>query len=85
MLKQFLYFQKSAFDNSIQTMTQMQQQNEKMIGSLVSQSPFLTEEGKKAIETWEKTCRKGREDFIKSVETNFDKMIRYFEDPVDAE
>ena len=72
--KQMIDFNKTAFDNSFNTMGMLQEQTEKMMDTFVSQAVWLPEEGKKAINEWVKAYKKGREDFKKSVDENFKKV-----------
>jgi len=56
--KQMLDFNKAAFDNSFEAMSVIQDQAEKMINTIMEQTAFLPEEGKKAVNDWIKACKK---------------------------
>jgi hypothetical protein len=49
-----------------------------MVQTFIDQSPWLPEEGKKAIKDWVKAYQKGREDFKKTVDTNYQKVEDFF-------
>ena len=75
--KQMFNFNKMAFERSFSTMVIMQGQAEKMIGVWMDQNKWFPEEGKKAMEEWVKTYKKGREDFKAKVEDGYEKMEEY--------
>ena len=77
ILKQMFNFNKMAFERSFSTMVIMQGQAEKMIGVWMDQNKWFPEEGKKAMEEWVKTYKKGREDFKAKVEDGYEKMEEY--------
>jgi hypothetical protein len=76
--KQMIQFNKTAFDNTFDAMTVMQEQTEKMIAMWMEQTPLLPAEGKKAINDWLKAHKKGRTDFKAAADENFKKMEKYF-------
>jgi hypothetical protein len=76
--KQMIQFNKTAFDNTFNAMTVMQEQTEKMIGMYLEQAPMMPAEGKKAIADWMKAYKRGREDFKASVEENYKKVEDFF-------
>jgi hypothetical protein len=78
MFKQMMEFQKATFDNSFNAMSKLQEQGEMMVQTFIDQSPWLPEEGKKAIKDWIKAYQKGREDFKKTVDTNYQKVEDFF-------
>jgi polyhydroxyalkanoate synthesis regulator phasin len=78
LFKQMLDFQKSTFDNSFKAMTTLQEQGEKMVNMFVEQAPWLPKEGKQVVTDWVNAYRKGREEFKKIVESNFEKVQEYF-------
>lgn len=75
--KQMFDFNKMAFERSFSAMVVMQDQAEKMFGMWVEQNKWFPEEGKKAMEDWVKTYRKGREDFKAKVEDGYEKIEGY--------
>jgi len=76
--KQMVDFNKKAFDNSFEAMAVIQDQTEKMVSSLMQQTTFFPEEGKKLIMDWIKTYKKGREEFKTAADENFKKVETFF-------
>ena len=76
--KQMIQFNKSAFDNSFKAMTMVYEQSEKMVDTFLQQAAWMPEEGKKAIETWMQTYKKGCEDFKKMADENYQKVEAFF-------
>jgi len=76
--KQMIQFNKTAFDNTFNAMTVLQEQTEKMMGMYLDQAPLLPAEGKKAIGDWLKAYKKGREDFKTVVDENYKKVENFF-------
>ncbi len=80
MFKQMIDFQKTTFDNSFSAMTALQEQGEKMVNTFIEQSPWLPPEGKKVVGEWINAYKSGRENYKKTVDTNFVKVEKYFSD-----
>jgi hypothetical protein len=78
MTKQMIDFNKTAFDNTFNAMTVLQDQTEKMVGMYMEQAPWFPEEGKKLINEWVRAYKKGREDFKGAVDANYKKVEEYF-------
>jgi polyhydroxyalkanoate synthesis regulator phasin len=78
MAKQMVDFNKTAFDNSFEAMSVIQDQTEKMLGSMMTQTAFFPEEGKKLVNDWIKTYKKGREEFKTAADENFKKVETFF-------
>jgi len=76
--KQMVEFNKTAFDNSFEAMSVVQDQAEKMINTMTEQTGFFPEEGKKAVNDWIKACKKGREEFKAAADENFKKVESFF-------
>lgn len=76
--KQMIDFQKTTFDNSFSAMVMLQEQTEIMANTLLDQATWMPAEGKKAINDWVKSYKKGREDFKKIVDENFKKVEDFF-------
>ena len=76
--KQMVDFNKTAFDNSFEAMSVIQDQTEKMVASMMKQTAFFPEEGKKLINDWIKTYKKGREEFKAAADDNFKKVESFF-------
>lgn len=76
--KQMIDFQKTTFDNTFNAMVSLQEQTEIMVNTIIDQSPWLPEEGKKVINEWLEAYKKGRNDFKKFVDENFKKVEEFF-------
>lgn len=78
IVKQMIDFNKATFDNSFSAMVLVQEQTEKMVSTFIEQTPWLPEEGKKAIREWIKAYKKGRDDFKKYVDESFKQVEDFF-------
>ena len=78
MAKQVVDFNKKAFDASFEAMAAMQEQTEKMVSTMMQQTQFFPDEGKKLITDWLKTYKKGREEFKAAADENFKKVDAFF-------
>jgi hypothetical protein len=77
--KQMIQFSKTAFDNTFNAMTILQEQTEKMVNMFQEQqSPWMPAEGKKAVTDWINAYTRGREDFKAAVDGNYKKVEDYF-------
>jgi hypothetical protein len=74
IFKQMVDFNKGAFTNAFNTMVMVQDQNEVLANTLLSQATWLPEEGKKAIKEWVEAFKKGREVYKKTVDEAFIKV-----------
>jgi uncharacterized coiled-coil DUF342 family protein len=80
MAKQMIEFNKATFDNSFSSMVLLQEQSEKMVRAFLDQSTWLPEEGKKVLNEWVASYKKGREEFKKMVDESYKKVDDYFAD-----
>jgi polyhydroxyalkanoate synthesis regulator phasin len=78
MAKQMIDFNKATFDNTFNAMVLLQEQTERMVGTLMEQATFLPEEGRKMLSEWLQSFKKGREEFKKTVDESFGKVEAYF-------
>jgi len=76
--KQIFQSNKTAFDNTFNAMTVIQEHTEKMVNHYLGQSPWMPAEGKKAIMDWIKAYKRGREEFKATVDDNYRKVEEYF-------
>jgi uncharacterized coiled-coil DUF342 family protein len=76
--KQMMDFNKTAFDNTFNSMIILQDQTEKLVFRFLEKAPWFPEEGKKAINEWVKTYKKGREDFKTAADESYKKVNEYF-------
>ena len=84
VLKQMIDFNKATFDNTFNAIVMLQEQAERAANTLLEQANWLPEDGKKAINEWVKAYKKGREDFKKVVDENFQKVESFFPEPNEA-
>jgi hypothetical protein len=59
-------------------MVALQDQTEKMVNITIEQSAWLPRDGKKAINEWTETYKKGRDEFKKFVDENFSRAEGFF-------
>jgi len=78
VFKQMLDFNKTAFDNTFNAMVMLQEQTERMFSQFLEKAVWLPQEGKKAIEDWLKSYKKGCEDYKKLVDDSFKKVEAFF-------
>ncbi len=78
LTKQILDFNKTTFDNTFNAMVLLQEQTEKVVTSLMEQAPWIPAEGKKAMNEWVDTFKKGRGEFKKVVDESFGKVEACF-------
>ena len=76
--KQMIDFNKTTFDNAFNSMVMLQEQTESMVNTFLEQTPWLPEDGKKVLDQWVKTYKKGRDDFKKAIDQNFEKAEALF-------
>jgi hypothetical protein len=84
LFRQMIEFNKMAFDNTFGAIVMFQEQLEKMTSAMLIQSTWLPEDGRKAVDEWIKSYKKGRDDFKKVVDEGFQKVESFFNRP-DAE
>jgi len=78
MNKQMTEFNKTAMDNTSKALVALQEQTERMTNLLIDMSPWIPEEGKKTLREWDKTCRKGFQDYTAAVNESFKKVEGLF-------
>jgi hypothetical protein len=71
-LKQMLQMNRMAFDNSFNMMMSAFEQNKLMFNTYLTQSAGLPAEGKKAVEDWMKSYKKGCEEFKRMIDASYD-------------
>jgi polyhydroxyalkanoate synthesis regulator phasin len=81
LTKQMIDFNKTAFDNTFNALNIVQEQTEKVANMLVEQTPLFPQEGKKAVNDWVKTYKKGMDDFKASVDEGYKKMYSFLDKP----
>lgn len=76
--KQIIGFQKNTFDNTFNTVVQIQDQAEKLAYDVLGQMPWVPEESKKVMDDSVKMFKNAREDYKKMVNDGFVKMEELF-------
>lgn len=71
-------FNKATFDNTFSAMVMLQEQTETMVNSFMEQANWLPEEGRKVLNEWLTSYKKGRNEFKKTVDQSFKKVENYF-------
>jgi len=76
---QGIEFQKAAFDNTFNVISMFQDQTEKAFYSFLEGSMWpMPEEGKKMLNEWVQSLKKGREEFKKVMDDGFIRVENYF-------
>lgn len=74
---QLLDFQKSAFNNSYNTMLKIIEQSEKIADTFLKDNSAIPAEGIKMLNEWKGVLKKGQTEFKKSVDDTFIKAEEY--------
>jgi hypothetical protein len=72
--KQMTEFTMTAMDNTSRTLAILQEQTAKMTNMFIDMSPWMPEEGKKALREWDKPYRKSLEDLTAVMNENYKKL-----------
>jgi hypothetical protein len=78
VVKQMIDFNKTAFESGFNTMVMLQDQAERMVKIFMEQSPWVPEEGKKALNDWISPLKSARDDLKRTVEENVNKVAEYY-------
>jgi hypothetical protein len=78
ILKQFVQFNKTTFDNAFKAMELVQAQGEKMLNALLNQAAWIPEDGKKTITEWVRAYKKGVDEFKNTVDEQYKKVDEFF-------
>jgi hypothetical protein len=76
--KQMIAFQKATFDNTFTAMTMLQDQAERMVNMFLEQATWFPDQGKKALNEWTQSFKKGRDEFKKTVDESYKKGEDFF-------
>jgi uncharacterized coiled-coil DUF342 family protein len=76
--KQMMEFNKTAFDNTFNAMSVLQDQTEKLVFRFMEKAAWFPEDGKKAINEWVTAYKKGRDDFKTTADESYKKVSDYF-------
>lgn len=72
--------QKTAIDNTYDSMIAIQSQTEKFTSSLLDQIPYLPQDSMKAFDEWNAAYKKGQDEYKKSFDDNYKKLESIFTD-----
>jgi hypothetical protein len=78
MLKQMIEFNQATFNNAYNGIALLQDQFERVAGTVLDQATWLPAEGRKAIENWVESYKTGRENFKKYVDDSYKKVEEFF-------
>jgi len=76
--RQMVEFNKTAFDNSFNAMSALQDQTEKLVLTFLDKAAWFPEEGKKTMNEWILGYKKGRDDFKAAADKSYQKVADYF-------
>jgi hypothetical protein len=76
--RHMMEFNKAIFDSHFRSMALLQAQTENYISRFLERVPWIPDDGKKAINEWVNTYKKGIEDFKAYAEDNYKKVTDYF-------
>ncbi len=77
--RQVIDFQKAAFETTFNAITMFQDQAEKAVNTFLDTGIWpVPEEGKKVLNEWIQSYKKGREEFKKSMDDSFKKVEGFF-------
>lgn len=76
--KQLMDFNKITFDNAFNTMTILHDKTADIVLRFLERANWITEDGKKVINEWTKSCKKGSEYFKGYADENYKKIADYF-------
>ena len=74
MAQQMTGVYKSTIDNSINAMTMIQENTERMVSNSLEQSPWFPEEGKKFVNAWMNAYKKGYDDLKIAADGHYKKL-----------
>ena len=74
MIQQMTGFYKSAIDNSVNAMTMIKKNTEKLVGNSLEQSPWFSAEGKKFVNAWMNAYKKGYDDLKTAAAAQYKKL-----------
>ncbi len=77
LVKQVFDLHRNTFEGLYKGIVTLQDQAEKTVAPLIEGVPWITEEGRNAVNEWRKLYRKGRDDFKRAVDDGYDKLETY--------
>jgi hypothetical protein len=77
--RQLLALNKTAFDNTVNALTLLREQNERLITRSLEKITWLPEEGKKAYTQWMDFYKKTRENSKAMADAGYKKIVQYLD------
>jgi uncharacterized protein (DUF608 family) len=77
MAKQVIEFQKSSFSGIFDAMATLQDNTVDAVDTMLDQTTWLPEDGRKAIQEWVDVCQKERDRFKSYVDDSFNGLEKY--------
>lgn len=84
MVKQFIEYEKSAFDSFMNSMATIQDQVEKSLNLFLDNNPLVPDQSKNMIMEWEDIAKSNRDDFKQILDDSLDRMESYLVDTAEA-
>jgi hypothetical protein len=75
--RQMIEFHKTTFDNTLNAMSILQEQTEKMVNLFLEQATWFPKEGKDAVNEWVKTYKRGRDAYKTSLDESYKKVEEF--------
>ena len=76
--RQMTELTRTTMDNTSKALATIQEQTAKMTNLFIDMSPWMPEEGKKALREWDKPYRKGLEELTAAMNENYKKLEELF-------
>ena len=71
-------FMQSSFDTTVNTLSMLQDQGEKIINTLLDQGLVAQQEGRKVLNDWVEMGKKGRDEYKRMMKDNLGKLNEFF-------
>lgn len=78
IVRQMMEYNKTILDNNFRSMAFLQEQTEHFIFRFLERAQWIPDDGKKAMNEWVNTYKKGIEDFKSYADDNYKKAMDYF-------
>lgn len=78
MIKLMMSLNKTAFDNTFNTLTLMQDQTERIVNTFIDQATWFPKEGKRVVDEWTNSYKRGRDNYKASLDESFKRVDDFF-------
>ncbi|THB80763.1 MAG: hypothetical protein D3926_05445 [Desulfobacteraceae bacterium] len=85
MMARILDYQKTVFDTSFSVIASIQDQTNEMMNTVCENATVIPESNKKACTHWTEFFKQNRANFKDYVDTSFNRIKEFFEDPKAAD